>query len=64
MKKIVGESSKCFTCSSLYTGKERIYIFEQTTQSIWQRSLNLCSKETLTAKLAILQTPDKLVCLQ
>ena len=32
-KKIVGQISKCFTCSSLCPGKERIYIFGKATHN-------------------------------
>ena len=32
-KKIVDESSKCFTCSSLGPGKDRVYIFGKTSHN-------------------------------
>ena len=32
-KKIVDESSKCFTCSSLCPGKDRVYIFGKTSHN-------------------------------
>ena len=43
-KKLVGGSSKCFTCSSLCPGKDRIYIFGNTTHNfaeIVKSSLNI-----------------------
>ena len=49
-KKIVDETSKCFTCSSQCPGKERVYIFgktalEQSNRSVFQ-SKSLDSQKT------------------
>lgn len=36
LKKFVGESSKCFTCSSLCPGKDRVYIFGKNSHNFLQ----------------------------
>ena len=54
-KKIVDEISKCFTCSSLCPGKDRVYIFGKTshnfieiTKSTLNRDVNCYANDTNT----------------
>ena len=61
-KKIVDESLKCFTCSSLCSGKERIYIFGNTTHNfaeIIKSALNInvnCYADDTNSKLFACKT--------
>lgn len=61
-KKIVDESSKCFTCSSLCPGKDRVYIFGKTSHNfveIIKSTLNIdvnCYANDTNTRLFVCKT--------
>ena len=61
-KKIVDESSKCFTCSSLCPGKDKVYIFGKTSHNfaeIIKLTLNIdvnCYANDANTKLFVCKT--------